>query len=98
MWREGGIFKGKGKGLKKKLQEKLAIKILLLIIVCEDIGFPISPDFYPFIYMSMVSNTPLSRVLSQRLQKRLSGFTLVELIVVVVILALLGTIGLVSFS
>ncbi len=46
----------------------------------------------------MVSNTLLSRVLSQRLQKSLQGFTLVELIVVVTVIAILSAIGLVSFS
>ena len=48
--------------------------------------------------MHMVSNTFLSRVLSQRLRKSLQGFTLVELIVVITILAILSAIGMVSFS
>ena len=60
--------------------------------------FPYLQYFYSFICMSMVSNTFLSRVLSQRLSKHLQGFTLVELIVVITILAILSTIGLVSFS
>ncbi len=46
----------------------------------------------------MIPNTFFSRVLSQRLSKHLQGFTLVELIVVVTIIAVLSAIGMVSFS
>ena len=48
--------------------------------------------------MHMVSNTFFSRVLSQRLRKHLQGFTLVELIVVITVIAILSAIGMVSFS
>ena len=62
-------------------------------MVCARLGFSISfVSFYSFICMNMVANIFLSRVLSQRLKKSLQGFTLVELIVVITILAILSAI------